>query len=56
MNNDIYFDILKGLYILVYGLGFVIITLLLFIIVSLVIYFKTGVHVKGWLEEKFPTD
>lgn len=56
MNNDIYFDILKGLYILLYGLGFVVITLLLVIIVSLIVYIKTGVHVKDWLEEKFPTD
>lgn len=56
MNNDLYFDILKGLYILLYGLGFVIITFLLIIVVSLIVYLKKGVHVKDWFEEKFPTE
>jgi hypothetical protein len=31
-----------------------VITILIVIVVSLVAYIRTGVHVKDWFEEKFP--
>lgn len=49
-------ELITWLYILFAGLGFMTIVFVLVILTSLVIYIKTGVHIREWIEEKFPTE